>query len=275
MDAIALAEHALGVPELILAVPPAVPDGFEARFDKFVRRREAREPLQHIVGWVAFRRLHVRARRGVFLPRPETEVVAQQAVEEARRLLAGGGHPLVVDLCTGSGVIALSVVLEAPGSRVVAVDVDAAAVDLARANADLLIRPASSPPAVRFDVGDVTHPDLLADLDGRADVVVGNPPYIPDDAVPLEPEVAEHDPPRALFGGGADGLDLARHVISAASRLLRPGGLFVMEHADVHGIAVREAVDRTGVFDPATTHRDLTGRDRFLLARRGHPTKAV
>ena len=144
-----------------------------------------------------------------------------------------------------------------------------------RANADLLVRPAWGTAAIRFDVGDVTHPDLLGDLDGTVDVVISNPPYIPDDAVPLDPEVAGHDPHRALFGGGPDGLDLPGQVVAAAVRLLRPGGLFVMEHADVQGRAVRDLVDRTAAFDPATTHRDLTGRDRFLLARRGHPTKAV
>lgn len=331
VDAIALAEHALGLPQLILAVPPPLPDGFEAVLDSLVRRREAREPLQHIVGYATFRQLRILVQPGVFLPRPETEIVAQQAVDEARRLLAAGQEPLVVDLCTGSGVIALSVALEAPGSRVVAIDVDPAAVALARTNATLLrpptypdqsgprtnpelsrpptsptfsapcsnpdrsqprsnpessqsksnselgpadgdrVEPVSGPsraPAIRIDVGDVTDPAMLADLDDLVDIVISNPPYIPDDAVPLEREVAEHDPAGALFGGGADGLGLPREVVTAATRLLRPCGLLVMEHADVQGHAVRELVDRTEAFEPATTHRDLTGRDRFVLARR-------
>jgi len=214
----------------------------------------------------------------VFLPRPETEVVAEQAVDEAKRLLVAGGRPLVVDLCTGSGVIAISVALEAPGSRVIAVDIDPGAVSLARKNAAYL-RSASTEPCeilgnstgpggVRVEVGDVADPALFSEFAGAVDVVISNPPYIPDDAVPLEPEVAEHDPPRSLFGGGGDGLDVPRQVVAAAGRLLRAGGLFVMEHADVQGAAVRDLVDRTGAFEPATTHRDLTGRDRYVIARR-------
>lgn len=302
-----MAEHALGVPQLILAVPPPLPAGFEAVFDRLVRRREAREPLQHIVGVAAFRHLSVRIKPGVFLPRPETEVVAQTAIDEARRLSAAGREPLVVDLCSGSGVIALSVAVEAPGSRVIGVEMDPAAVELARANASEqragVRREAPNAPiqpsecmhfaprdggnrtgdaevadsaevesALRFEVGDVTDPALLADLDGVVDVLVANPPYIPDDAVPLDPEVAEHDPPRALFGGGPDGLDLPRHVVAAAARLLRPGGLFVMEHADLQGPAVRGLVDRAGAFESAVTHPDLTGRDRYVRARR-RPTQ--
>jgi len=265
VDAIALAEHALGVPQLILAVPPAVPDGFESALDALVRRRETREPLQHILGSAAFRRLRIRAVRGVFLPRPETEVVTQSAVDEARRLIAARRQPLIVDLCSGSGVIGLSVAVEVPGSQVIGIDLDPTAVAAARvssAEVDL------SPSTVRLEVGDVRDPGLLADVEGMVDVVISNPPYIPDDAVPVDPEVADHDPPAALFGGGADGLDLPRQVVAAAMRLLGPGGLFVMEHADVQGAAVRELLARTGAFDATTTHRDLTGRGRFVTARR-------
>ncbi len=282
-----MAEHALGVPQLILAVPPEVPDGFEAAYAALIERREGREPLQHITGYAAFRHLTLRVAPGVFLPRPETEVVAQRAIDEARRLVAGGSQPLVVDLCSGSGVIALSVAVEAPGSHVVALEVDPAAVALALANASELgpgvRREAPNAPnrppkyvhfaprddgSIRFEVGDVTDPALLAELNGTVDVVISNPPYIPDDAVPLDIEVAGHDPARALFGGGRDGLDVPGDVVAAAARLLRGGGLFVMEHADVQGPAVRDLVDRTGAFDTATTHPDLTGRDRFVVARR-------
>lgn len=328
MDAIALAERALGVDQLILAVPPPIPADFEAALATLVGRREAREPLQHIVGYAVFRRLSVRVEPGVFLPRPETEVVTQAAVDEARRLIAAGREPLVVDLCTGSGVIAVSLAVEVPGSRIVAVDIDPAAVRLAVRNAAMVLPPVQSraatipapddpaaspaeggPPsagaarggagvvragagvvrggagvvptgigvvrvgatAVRIEVGDVADPELLADLAGLVDIVIGNPPYIPDDGVPLDREVAEHDPPRALFGGGPGGLDLPRHVVRAAARLLRPGGLFVMEHADLQGEPVRDLVDRTGAFTAATTHQDLTGRDRFVTARRAAP----
>ncbi|MGI8721298.1 MAG: N5-glutamine methyltransferase family protein [Geodermatophilaceae bacterium] len=295
VDAIALAEHALGVPQLILAMPPTLPAAFEDQMDQLVRRREAREPLQHIVGYAAFRYLTVRVQAGVFLPRPETEVVVQQAVDEGARLIAAGAQPLVVDLCTGSGVVALSVAVEVPGSRIVAVDVDPAAAALTRVNAARLLddaasgaavlgtgaprtgAPGSCPPGtgapgtVRVELGDVSDPRLLADLDGEVHIVISNPPYIPDDGIPLEPEVADHDPPLALFGGGPDGLELPRHIVLVAVRLLRQGGLLVMEHADVQGPAVRELVDRTNAFSRATTHQDLTGRDRFVTARRQSP----
>jgi len=272
VDAIALAEHALGVPQLILALPPSVPEGFEAVLEPLVRRREAREPLQHILGRAAFRYLSLLVAPGVFLPRPETEVVTQEAVDEANRLLTAGREALVVDLCTGSGAIALSVAMEVPGSRVVAVDVDPAAVTLTRVNAAALLDGADSDSdglrTVRIELGDVSDPGLLADLADTVDILISNPPYIPDDAVPLDREVAEHDPPHALFGGGQNGLDVPRHVMLAAVRLLRQGGLFVMEHADLQGAAVRKLVDRTNAFSSATTHQDLTGRDRFVVARR-------
>lgn len=308
MDAIALAEFTLGVPQLILAVPPAVPANFEAAFEALLRRRESREPLQHILGTAAFRHLRVPVVPGVFLPRPETEVVTQPAVDEARRLIQAGELPLVVDLCSGSGVIGLSVAVEVPGSTVIGIDVDTVAVaaatsavvaaGLVRADAvrdgtvrdDALLAGDSTVQdgesdgdtvrrgtsevdglgggGIRFEVGDVASSDLLCDVEGAVDVVISNPPYIPDDAVPLDREVVDHDPPHALFGGGADGLDLPRRVVDVAVRLLRPGGLFVMEHADVQGGAVRDLIERTDAFGSATTHQDLTGRDRFVTARR-------
>lgn len=267
VDAIALAERALGVDQLILALPPTLPKDFAAAFAELVRRRAAREPLQQILGYAAFRQLRVRVRAGVFLPRPETETVAQQAIDEATRLRGSGHRPLVVDLCCGTGVIALSVGAEVPGSDVVAIDVDPVAVELTRANATSV-----GTGTIRIEVGDVGDPGLLADLDGSVDVLISNPPYIPDDAVPVDPEVSGHDPPRALFGGGADGLHVPRQVVTAAARLLRPGGLLVMEHADVQGSAVRAVVDRTGAFEPASTHQDLTRRDRYVQARRLSPT---
>lgn len=276
VDALALAEHALDVPQLILALPPSMPDEFEEVLTELTRRRASREPLQQIVGYAAFRHLNVLVAPGVFLPRPETEVVARPAILEARRLVATGLEPLVVDLCTGSGVIALSVALEAPRSRVVAIDLAPAAVALTRANHSQLLGRLTRGHHldVRIELGDVRDSRLLGDLDGSTDVVISNPPYIPDDGVPLDPEVADHEPPLALFGGGTDGLNLPGYVARAAARLLRPGGLFVMEHADVQGGAVRGLIDSTNdadgrsAFDPPSTHPDLTGRDRFAQARR-------
>lgn len=262
-DAVALAAYALGLPHVELVLPPPLPAGFAVEYAQLVERRRAREPLQHIVEHTVFRYVTLRVEPGVFVPRPETETVAQLAVDEAAARAERGGRPLVVDLCTGTGAIAVSVDTEVPASRVVAVDLSDAAVGLARANAG-----AVAGPDLRVVQGDVRDPSLLADLDGTVDVVVSNPPYIPPDAVPLDPEVRDHDPDLALYGGGVDGLDVPRAVIAAAARLLVPGGLLVMEHAEVQGPDARAAAVSTGAFTDVRTVADLTGRPRTLVARR-------
>ena len=210
-----------------------------------------------------FRYLTLRVEPGVFVPRPETEVVAQVAIDEATRLVAAGGSPVVVDLCCGTGAIALSVDTEVPGAQVVAVDLSSEAVALTRANSG-----AVGTLRLRVEQGDVRDPALLADLVGKVDVLVSNPPYVPPDAVPREPEVRDHDPDLALYGGGADGLDVPRAVIAAAQRLLAPGGLLVMEHAEVQDVEARVAAAGTGAFVEIATLPDLTGRPRMLVARR-------
>ncbi|CAM3793249.1 peptide chain release factor N(5)-glutamine methyltransferase [Occultella aeris] len=270
VDAIALAGHALGVPNLILVMAPPLPPDFSARYAALVERRRLREPLQHITGTAAFRHLDLTVRPGVFVPRPETETVAQVAIDAAQALATAGAVPLaerssaavVVDLCTGGGPIALSVADEVPGARVTAVELSPEGVALTRANADRLGL------TVRVLAGDVREESLLAELDGAVDVLVSNPPYIPPDAVPIDPEVRDHDPDLALYGGGADGLEVPRAVVRAAARLLRPGGTFVMEHAQVQAAAVRADVDATGVFADIHTVADLTGRDRMVVATR-------
>ncbi|WP_282946479.1 peptide chain release factor N(5)-glutamine methyltransferase [Cellulomonas endometrii] len=262
-DATALAAYALGLPRLDLVLAPPVPDGFTEEFAGLVDRRRRREPLQHIVGSTVFRYLTLRVEPGVFVPRPETETVAQVAVDEAARLATLGESPLVVDLCCGAGGIALSVDTEVPGSRVAAVDASPEAVALTRHNSG-----AAGSLSLRVEQGDVRDPALLADLDGTVDVLVSNPPYIPPDAVPVDPEVRDHDPDLALYGGGVDGLEVPRAVLAAAARLLVPGGLLVMEHAEVQDAAARAAAEATGAFDAIESRPDLTGRPRMLVARR-------
>jgi release factor glutamine methyltransferase len=262
-DALALAAFALGVERVDLAAP--APDGFAAAYAALVERRRCREPLQHIVGSTGFRYLTLAVEPGVFVPRPETEVVAGLAVDEAAARVAAGGRPVVVDLCTGSGAIAVAVATEVPGARVVAVDVSPQAVALAARNAT------AAGADVHAVVGDVHDPGLLPDLAGVADVVVANPPYIPPDAEPTDPEVRDHDPDLALYGGGPDGLDVPRAVLATAVRLLRPGGLLVVEHAEVQADALRAAAAATGTFDEPRTVPDLTGRPRALVVRRTAP----
>lgn len=246
-----------------------LPETFAADLEAATARREQREPLQLILGRAPFRRLMLAVRPGVFIPRPETEL----AVDLLREEVVG---PLgtVVDLCTGSGALAAAVLDEMPDSRVTAVEVDPAAIELARENLEM-----AGPGRGRVLSADLTaalqdpsspSAAVLAELcgEGHVDAVVSNPPYIPPEAVPRDAEVLDHDPHRALFGGGPDGLEVPRAVIAWAARLLRPGGVLVMEHADVQGEAARRAAAQHGGFDSLRTARDLTGRDRFLVARR-------
>ncbi len=262
-DARELAAHVLGEPRYPALEPEHLPDSFDDDFARAVSRRAAREPLQHILEYTVFRHVTLAVDPAVFVPRPETEVVAGVAIDEAARLAADGRAPLVVDLCAGSGAIAASVGVEVPTATVVAMDASPDAVRMTRANIV-----AAGNPDPRVEAGDVADPSLLADLDGRVDVVVANPPYIPPGAIPRDPEVRDYDPALALFGGGEDGLDVPRAVISTAARLLRAGGLLVMEHADVQGAQARDAATATGDFDQIETRQDLTGRDRMLVARR-------
>jgi release factor glutamine methyltransferase len=256
-DARALAAHVLGVPQIHPLA--TLPESFTARYADLVERRRSREPLQHIVGTTAFRHLRLRVVQGVFVPRPETELVAQVAIDEARGLVGRGDSPLVVDLCCGAGGIAISVAVEVPGARVTAVDISAEAVALTVSNAT------ASGADLRAEVGDATS-DVLPDLTGLVDVVAANPPYIPPDAEPLEPEVRDYDPDLALYGGGVDGLEVPAGVVRSAARLLKDGGLLVMEHAEGQGAAVRDLVSTE--FTDAHTLADLTGRPRMVVARR-------
>ncbi|WP_127131733.1 peptide chain release factor N(5)-glutamine methyltransferase [Georgenia sp. SYP-B2076] len=267
VDARLLAEHVLGrslfrVPATATFADLAAPGeeaSLQARYAGLVDRRRRREPLQHITGEMAFRYLLLEAAPGAFIVRPETETVAQVAVDAAAAGARAGRAPVVVDLCTGSGAIALAVATEVPAAHVHAVEISPDAHLVAARNVARLA------PRVHLVLGDAAT--ALPELDGTVDVVVSNPPYIPPDAVPREVEVREHDPDLALYGGGADGLDVPRAVMAAAARLLAPGGLFVMEHAEVQADAARRAAAAAGLVE-VTTGRDLSGRDRYVTARR-------
>jgi release factor glutamine methyltransferase len=268
-DAHLLAAHALGVERRDLArrvvMGYVLAEAESIRLEALLDQRADRVPLQHLTGTTGFRNLELAVGPGVFIPRAETELSAGLAVEAATQLVAAGIDPLVVDLCTGSGAIALSVADEVPQARVVAVELDPEAVAWAAEN----VRRLGLAARVDLRAGDAVRADthVLADLVGMVDVLVANPPYIPPDAEPTEPEVRDHDPALALYGGGDDGLATARGVIAAAAKLLRPGGLFVMEHGDRQGPATRALVSGTGWID-VNTQRDLAGRDRALVARR-------
>jgi release factor glutamine methyltransferase len=272
-DAHLLAAHVLGIGRGELSRRVVI--GYELapaeaeRLDELVGLRAGRVPLQHLTGLAPFRRLELLVGPGVFVPRAETELVAGWAIAAAANVVAAGGEPLVVDLCTGSGAIALAVADEVPQARVVALELGADAVAWARRNVERLGL------AGRVDVraGDAARADagVLADVAGHVDVVAANPPYIPPDAEPVEPEVRDHDPALALYGGGDDGLAVPRAVVATAARLLRPGGLLLMEHGELQGAATR-AFATGGAWAGARTERDLTGRDRALVAVRGAAT---
>jgi release factor glutamine methyltransferase len=260
VDADLLLAHVLGTTRTGLLTLGEVPDEAAARFADLVGQRADRVPLQHLTGRAPFRHLEVAVGPGVFVPRPETE----QLVEWALARLAGVPEPVVVDLGSGSGAIALSIAHEHPGARVTAVERDPGAIAWTRHNA--LARVGAGDTPVGVVEGDMTDPALLPELDGRVTVVVSNPPYVPDGArVPRE--VAEHDPPLALWGG-PDGLDVVRGMLSVAARLLHPGGWLGIEHADQQGGAVPAVVRAHGGFTDVEDHADLAGRPRFTTARR-------
>ena len=258
-DAELLLAHALGVERSRVGVLAALGGPVEAAgFEDLVEQRADRVPLQHLTGRAGFRALELRVGPGVFVPRPETETVAQLAVDEAARLAAAGRRPVVVDLCTGSGALALAVATEVPAARVHAVELDPMAHAWARRNVEELA------PRVDLRLGDAAT--AFDDLDGLVDVVVSNPPYVPPGAVPVDPEVALHDPEVALYGGGDDGLLVPRRVVATAARLLRPGALTVVEHAEVQEGAARRMFAGPSWTD-VRSYRDLTDRPRSTTAR--------
>jgi release factor glutamine methyltransferase len=260
VDAELLLAHALGVGRARLLVLDDVADEAAARFAALLGQRADRVPLQHLTGRAPFRFLELTVGPGVFVPRPETEQLAGWALER----LAGAGEPVVVDLGAGSGALALSIAHEHPGSRVTAVERDAGAIEWTRHNA--AARSAAGDTPVEVIAGDMTDAALLRELDGTVDLVVSNPPYVPDGArVPRE--VADHDPPLALWGG-PDGLDVVRGLLVTAARLLRPGGWLGIEHADQQGAALPALVRAHGAFTDVEDHPDLAGRPRFTTARR-------
>ncbi|MGI4893695.1 MAG: peptide chain release factor N(5)-glutamine methyltransferase [Janthinobacterium lividum] len=259
-DAEVLLAHALGVERARLGVLSALGTQVEpGRFDDLLDQRADRVPLQHLTGRAGFRALDLAVGPGVFVPRPETEGVAQFAVEEAERLVAAGESADVVDLCTGSGAIALAVATEVPRARVHAVELDAMAHAWAQRNVEEFA------PGLDLRLGDAVT--AFDDLDGAVDVVVSNPPYVPPGSVPNDVEVARHDPAIALYGGGDDGLEIPRQVVASAARLLRAGGLVVVEHAEVQEAGARRMFTRE-LWTEVASYRDLTGRPRTTTARR-------
>jgi release factor glutamine methyltransferase len=261
VDAELLIGHVLGLGrgevQAKVAMNAAIGELDEAAITALVARRAKREPLQHLTGRAPFRNLYLAVGPGVFVPRPETEQVAQFAIDALAA--SASPAPIAVDLGTGSGAIAIAMATEVPRARVFAVERSPEAHHWAGRNVV-----ESGAGNLELVLGDLA--DALPELDGQVAVVISNPPYVPNDAVPRDPEVRLFDPAMALYGG-EDGLDLVRAVSHTGLRLLHPGGTLVIEHGELQGADIRDLLTADGWRAPAT-HRDLLGRDRATTALR-------
>jgi release factor glutamine methyltransferase len=268
VDAELLAAHVLGIPRAQLTLfggaGPAggagpgggAEPGRLAEFRALTARRATREPLQYLLGTAPMGPVDVEVGPGVFVPRLETELL----LEWGLRALSGVPKPLVVDLCTGSGALAAAVAAGRPDADVCAVELDPEALTWARRNLG---------DRAHLVHGDVTDPALLPELHGRVDLVLANPPYVPE-GTPVPPEVADHDPHRAVFAG-PDGLAVIRPLVVLAIRLLRPGGALAIEHDDTHASAAPEVLRGHPELTDVVEHADLAGRPRFVTGARVAP----
>lgn len=267
-DATWLVAEVLGVTPAHLPLVDA-PDPEQLRLlNEWVDRRCRREPLQHILGKAPFAALELAVGPGVFVPRPETEVLVDLAL---RRSTGLSTSPVIVDLCAGSGAIALALAMGVPNTSVYAVELSEAALPWLHCNVDnYRAQCAGHNSTVTVIAADATG-DPLPHLSGTVDLVATNPPYIPDDCVPRDPEVAQFDPATALYGG-ADGLDVVRGVVMTAIRLLRAGGYLLIEHGDMQGwdgsASVPQIVRDSGAFGDVADLVDLAGRPRVTVGRR-------
>lgn len=247
---------------------------YASKYSDFVTRRASREPLQHIVGRAPFRYLDLQVGKGVFVPRLETEVVVEAGLDWLRE--SGISKPMVVDLCAGSGAIGLSVVTEVADAQVWAVEKSPEAFQYLRKNFEETAKNyenmqissryhAVLADATKAHISDCT-PELHA-ICGKVDLVITNPPYVPESQVPEQVEVREYDPPIALYGGSADGLAIPEQIMRAAFALLRCGGAMVMEHDISQGDALKKYAESVG-FSRARVGNDLTGRPRYTFAEK-------
>lgn len=263
-DARQLLAYVVGIELARLPLLDAVEDAQASQFETLINKRARRIPLQHLTGRAHFRYLELEVGPGVFVPRPETEVMTGWAIEQLRPMVYAVARgesrhlPVVVELGTGSGAVAKAISTELTGTRVHAVEVsEEAAAYAARNLADTTVEL-----YVRDMIG------ALPELNGTVDLVIANPPYIPLDAFEsVLPEVRDHDPVLALFSG-QDGLDAIRAVVAEAARLLRPAGLLCIEHADVQGESAQQVLIQHGAFAGVRDHPDLAGKPRFVTALR-------
>jgi release factor glutamine methyltransferase len=258
-DAEILAAHALGIPRgRLVMVDDFSPDQLSS-FRRLLAERSRRIPLQHLMGQVAFGDIDIAVGPGAFVPRPETELLVAWALTKLPET-----HPVVVDLCSGTGAIALAMAHARGNARVIAVERDLDAATWLRRNAK--VRADRGDRAIEIVIGDVTDPHTPSPaLDGTVDMLLCNPPYVPD-GTPVPDEVL-HDPQAAVFGG-PDGLAVIRPVVTRAVTLVKSGGWIGIEHDDSHVVVVADLLAATGTFIDVDVHRDLAGRPRFTTARK-------
>lgn len=260
VDAELLAAHLLGVERTRLGLTPLVETGWVEDYKALIDRRAQRIPLQHITGVAHLGAAEVEVGPGVFTPRPETEVLLEWALDAISDVTT----PLVVDLCSGSGAIAIAIAIARPDATVIAVEKSAGALSWARRNIDRHVAAGGTP--VQLRGGDLTDERLLVDLDGQVDLVTANPPYVPI-GTSVEPEVSEHDPNEAVFAG-IDGLAVIKPMITVAAGMLKPGGWLAFEHDDTQGNTVPALLSGRRILADVADHVDLNGRPRFVSARR-------
>lgn len=266
-DAEELAAHLLRTQRTKLGLHPLIDPVQAEALRALVERRAAREPLQHLTGSVTIGSVPIQVGPGVFIPRPETDLMVHTVLQQ----IAATTDPVVIDLCSGSGAIALAIAAARPDASVHAVELSPGALSWARRNAELQAAAGHRPIDLRG--GDFADERLLADLEGTADLVIANPPYVPDGTA-VDPEVADYDPPEAVFAG-PDGLDIIRPLITVAAGLLKPGGLLAIEHDASHGETVPALLSARRVLAEVVDHTDLAGRPRFVTARRVRLATAV
>ena len=260
VEAEILLAHTLGISRMDLHNPLTVENALtaigdmaivEETFWKLLDRRCAHEPLQYLTGVAYFRHLEIKVGPGVLVPRPESELLVESVLTCIEKL---SGAVSVVDLGSGSGALALAIATEAPHTHVIAVEKSPEAIYWLKENVSFIDE------KVR-----ILESDVATALDGvKCDVVIANPPYVPD-SQELPRDVAEHEPAIALFGG-VDGMKAPRLFISTASRLLKEGGFLAIEHHEEQGLAIADVLSAD--FTDILLHQDLTGRPRFTTAVR-------
>ena len=273
VDSAQLLAFVLGVSRRDLILQDSIDEEDRVHFERLMAKRLNRIPLQHLTGTAPFRHIELDVGPGVFIPRPETELVTEAAIRHLRAC----SNPRAFDLCSGSGAIALSLAYEVPGTHVTAVELSDQAIPYLRNNAER-IETLVPVEVVSADATDTTVQAFVSAI-GTCDVVTCNPPYIPSAMVPKDPEVRDHEPPLALYGGG-DGLDVVRGIVKTAAVLLKQGGLLVIEHADLQGpdspnggvVAVvkecRDPVTGASQFHSVEDRQDYNQLPRFTMAIR-------